>query len=77
MAILETIANHDKAVKKRLTSFHNAKYTSKIIQSEVLDCLADMDRTEITEEVKNSEVFSIMADETKDVKKKRNRPVWC
>lgn len=29
-----------------------------------------MVRTEITEEVKNSEVFSIMADETKDVKKK-------
>ncbi|KAF3837723.1 hypothetical protein F7725_009491 [Dissostichus mawsoni] len=29
-----------------------------------------MVRSEITEEVKNSEVFSIMADETKDVKKK-------
>ncbi|KAF3853893.1 hypothetical protein F7725_014581 [Dissostichus mawsoni] len=70
MTILETIANHDKAVKKRLTSIHNAKYTSKTIQNEVLGCLADMVRSEITEEVKNSEVFSIMADETKDVKKK-------
>lgn len=59
-----------KLSKKRLTSFHNAKYTSKIIQNEVLDCLAEMVRTEITEEVKNSEVFSIMADETKDLKKK-------
>ncbi|KAF3843310.1 hypothetical protein F7725_002159 [Dissostichus mawsoni] len=66
MAILETIANHDKAVKKRLTSIHNAKYTSEIIQNEVLCCLADMVRSEITEEVKNSEVFSIMADETKE-----------
>ncbi|KAF3853702.1 hypothetical protein F7725_014390, partial [Dissostichus mawsoni] len=36
MTILETIANHDKAVKKRLTSIHNAKYTSKTIQNEVL-----------------------------------------
>ncbi|KAL6481128.1 hypothetical protein MHYP_G00092080 [Metynnis hypsauchen] len=69
-AILDTIANHNKAVKKRLASNHNAKYTSKIIQNEVLDCLADMVRTEITEKVKNSEVFSIVADETKDVKKK-------
>ncbi|XP_034093931.1 zinc finger MYM-type protein 1-like [Gymnodraco acuticeps] len=70
MTILETIANHDKAVKERLTSIHNAKYTSKTIQNEVLGCLADMVRSEITEEVKNSEVFSIMADETKYVKKK-------
>ncbi|XP_076841026.1 zinc finger MYM-type protein 1-like [Brachyhypopomus gauderio] len=69
-AILDIIANHNKSVKKRLASNHNAKYTSKIIQNEVLDCLADMVRTEITEEVKNSEVFSIVADETKDVKKK-------
>lgn len=69
MAILETVAHHDKAVEKRLTSIHNAKYTSKTIQNEILSCLADMVRNEITEEVKTSEVFSIMADETKDVKK--------
>ncbi len=70
MAILETVAKHDKTVQKRLTSIHNAKYTSKGIQNEVLGCLADMVRTKIIEEVKNSEVYSIMADETKDVKKK-------
>lgn len=33
MAILETIANHDKAVKKGLTFFHNAKYMDKQIIS--------------------------------------------
>lgn len=70
MAILETIAKHDTTVKKRLTSIHNAKYTSKGIQNEVLSCLADMVRTKMIEEVKDSEAFSIMADETKDVKKK-------
>ena len=64
--ILSTVANHDPLVKRRLTSIHNAKYTSKIIQNEVLGCLAEMVRSEIIEEVKNSEVFSIMADETKD-----------
>uniref|UniRef100_A0A3B5BCP2 DUF4371 domain-containing protein n=1 Tax=Stegastes partitus TaxID=144197 RepID=A0A3B5BCP2_9TELE len=59
-AILETIANHDNVVKKRLTSINNAKYTSKVIQNEVLSCLADMD----------SEVIGILADETKDEKGK-------
>nr|XP_054594234.1 zinc finger MYM-type protein 1-like [Nothobranchius furzeri] len=67
--ILEMVANHDPAVKRRLTSIHNAKYTSKIIQNEVLDCLAEMVRSEIIEEVKSSQYFSIMADETKDVSK--------
>ncbi len=57
------IAKRDKTVKKRLHSIHNAKYTSKAIQNEVLSCLADMVRTKIIEEVKQSKVFSIMADE--------------
>ena len=67
--ILSTVANHDPLVKRRLTSINNAKYTSKIIQNEVLGCLAEKVCSEIIEEVKNSEVFSIMADETKDVSK--------
>lgn len=48
-----------------MTTIHNAKYTSKIIQNDVLDCLAEMVRSEIIEDVKD-----IMADETKDVSKK-------
>ncbi|KAJ4939828.1 hypothetical protein JOQ06_029264 [Pogonophryne albipinna] len=59
MTILETIANHDKAVKKRLTSIHNAKYTSKTIQNEVLGCLADMSGT--TSMVLSRRVFSILS----------------
>eukprot|EP00063_Salmo_salar_P015180 XP_013990015.1 PREDICTED: zinc finger MYM-type protein 1-like [Salmo salar] len=55
MAILETIAKHDTTVKKRLTSIHKAKYTSKGIQNEVLSCLADMVPTKMIEEVKDSE----------------------
>lgn len=68
--ILDLVANHDLVVKRRLTSIHNAKYTSKVIQNEVLDCLAEMVRSEIIKEVKDSEYFSVMADETKDVSKK-------
>lgn len=58
-----------KLLKTKLTSVHNAKYTCKIIQNEALDCLADMVRSEIIDEVKNSEVFSTVADEMKDIKK--------
>ncbi|KAK0143096.1 Zinc finger MYM-type protein 1 [Merluccius polli] len=68
--ILDVVASHDAVVKHRLTTIHNAKYTSKIIQNEVLDCLAEMVRSEIIDEVKDGEFFSIMADETKDVSKK-------
>lgn len=67
--ILDIVANHDAVVKHRLTSIHNAKYTSCTIQNEVLECMADMIRSEIIEEVKQSETFSVMADETKDVSK--------
>lgn len=35
MAVLQTRVYHDKAVKTRLTSFHDAKYTNKTIQNEV------------------------------------------
>ena len=42
-------------------------FTSKIIQKEVLGCLVEMVQSEMIEEVKNSDVFHIMADETKDV----------
>lgn len=55
--ILNTVVNHDPLVKRRLINIHNAKYTTKIIQNEVLGCLAEMVWSEITEEVKYSEVF--------------------
>ncbi len=44
----------------------NAKYTSNTIQNEILACLAGMVRDEILE-VKQ---FAVIADETKDLKKK-------
>lgn len=70
LAILDAIGNHDPLVKKKLTGSPNAKYTSHQIQNEILDTLAEMVRSSIINEVKESGVFSIMADETKDTKKK-------
>lgn len=70
LAILDMIAKHDPVVKKKMTGPRNAKYTSHQIQNEILDTLAEMVRASIINEVKESEVFSLMADETKDLKKK-------
>lgn len=47
----------------------NAKYTSSLIQNKILQCLADMVKEEIIKEVKESAQFSVLVDETKDVKK--------
>ncbi|KAL6490177.1 hypothetical protein MHYP_G00005220 [Metynnis hypsauchen] len=70
LAILEEIAKHDSFLEKRMKAHGNAKYTSKTIQNEMLECLAEMVQEEIIREVKQSEVFSIIADETKDLQKK-------
>lgn len=47
--ILETVPNRDAAVKRRLTTIHDTKYTSTIIRKEVLDCLAEVVHSEIVE----------------------------
>lgn len=63
------LANHNTVVKKKLKT-GNAKYTSHQIQNEMLDTLAEMVHSTIISEVKESQVFALMADETRDVKKK-------
>uniref|UniRef100_A0A6Q2XCH7 TTF-type domain-containing protein n=1 Tax=Esox lucius TaxID=8010 RepID=A0A6Q2XCH7_ESOLU len=70
LEILNLIGDHDPTVKKKLAGPQNAKYTSHHIQNEILDTLAEMVCVSIINEVKESEVFAIMADETKDTKKK-------
>lgn len=64
MAILYAIGNRDPIVTKKLTGACNAKYTSHQIQNEILDTLAEMIRSSIINEVKESEVFALTADET-------------
>lgn len=70
LTILEEIAKHDPLIEKRMNACGNAKYTSHQIQNKVLEGLAEMVQSEIIREVKESEVFSVIADETKDLKKK-------
>lgn len=68
MAILELIAKYDPLVKQKM-GHSNAKYSSNHIQNEILEVLAVMVRKDIIEEVKQSGALSILADETKDLKK--------
>lgn len=70
LAILNTIAKHNPVIEKRMKAHGNAKYTSKNIQNQILETLAEMVQEEIINEVKESEVFSVIADETKDLQKK-------
>ena len=71
LSMLDLLSNHDPIIKKRLEQqAKNAKYTSKTIQNEILECLAAMVKEEIIQEVKTSKQFSVIVDETKDVQKK-------
>lgn len=74
LEILEMIAKHDPVVDKKMKGAQNAKYTSSGIQNEIFDCLANMVREEIIQEVKESAVFSVIADEI-DLKK-RSSSLW-
>lgn len=70
LSIIELVGKHDKLVERKMTGQRNATYLSHGTQNEVLDCLAEMVRKTIISEVAQSEAFSIMVDETKDVSKK-------
>ena len=62
LTILEEIAKHDPLIEKRMNACGNGKCTSHQIQNEVLEGLAEMVQSEIAREVKESEVFSVIAD---------------
>jgi hypothetical protein len=70
LTILDMIAKTDPVIQKKMTGPRNAKYTSHHIQNEILDTLAEIRSSSIINEVKEGKVFSLMADETKDLKKR-------
>ncbi len=67
---MDLIAKHSPLIDKKLKAVGNAKYTSNTIQNEILECLSDMVRESIISEVKENKYFSIIVDETRDLKKK-------
>ena len=67
---MELVANHDDIIKKKLQSGpHHALYTSPEIQNNILAIMADLVRNKITSPIKESQMFSLLVDETKDISK--------
>ena len=71
-ALMSLIARHDPVVKDRLSDGpRNAQYISPNIQNALLQIMDDKVQSAICNEVKNTEVFTLIADETnKDLGKK-------
>ena len=71
LEILSLIAKHDPIVQHRLRDGpNNALYTSADIQNELLGVMASMVRESICNKIRKAEVYSVLADKTKDRSKK-------
>lgn len=76
--LLQLVSGHDEVIRKRLQEGpQNAKYTSPEIQNEMMKILAQMVREEILLEISESEQFSILVDETKDIRKTEQLSLVC
>ena len=68
--ILNLVAKHDEVVSSRLSHLpRNAIYTSPKVQNDLLHIMAGIVHKEIALAVQNAGVFSILADESKDISK--------
>lgn len=59
-------------VAKTMTAKGNTKYTSNTVSNETLQCFDSMVQGSIAKEEKDSGVFSITVDESKDPEKKKS-----
>ena len=65
------MAKHDPVVQKKLTQgLRNATYISADIQNDMLDVMVEAIRNKITADINKADIYSIMADETRDCSKK-------
>jgi len=68
--ILQFATKHDPVIANRIKNGpKNEKYNSSSIQNEMIETLSHMVLDEIVENVQRARVFTIQADETKDVRK--------
>ena len=68
MELVSLIEDFNDDFKKKLRSVpKNAKYTSGQIQNEMISTLSCMVRRKISDEVRQSDHFSLMVDESKDI----------
>ncbi|XP_065917551.1 zinc finger MYM-type protein 1-like [Dysidea avara] len=69
LEMFELIAKHDPVVRKRMAITKSAKYTSPMIQNEILGCMGDIVQAKICADVKKAGMYSILADEARDCSK--------
>ena len=70
LAFLELISEYDPVVHVRLTDgANNAKYTQHSIQDDILRSAAALVTEDIVREINEAGMFSLQADETKDLAK--------
>ena len=69
--ILELLASVMPELGRKFRSLpNNAKYTSKVVQNDLLKAAADVVLKQIIDEIKDAEGFAVIADEARDVSKK-------
>lgn len=69
--ILALVAKHDPVIEQKLAyGPKNAMYTSPTIQNTLLKIMGDLIRNKICDSVRKAGFYSILADETKDLRKK-------
>ena len=70
LEIMSLLAKHGPVIKHKLSDGpRNALYTSADIQKQLLNTMACMLRESICNKIRKVEVFSVLADETKDSSK--------
>ena len=65
--LVNFVSSIDAALKEHLDNATVFKGTSKTVQNELLHCMLEVCRENISEEIKNAHYLAVMADETTDV----------
>lgn len=70
LELLTLLSKHNEVLYKKLKlGPKNAKYTHHTIQNEILEIASNLILSKISSQVKKAKYFSVMADETKDIRK--------
>eukprot|EP00112_Aurelia_sp_Birch-Aquarium-sp1_P022749 Seg652.9 transcript_id=Seg652.9/GoldUCD/mRNA.D3Y31 product="Zinc finger MYM-type protein 1" protein_id=Seg652.9/GoldUCD/D3Y31 len=71
LAILALLAKHNPIIAEKIRlGPKNAKYTHHSVQNAILDIMKEMVLEQIKEELHEAKFFTVLADESKDVRKK-------
>eukprot|EP00732_Lithocolla_globosa_P001241 Lithocolla_globosa_v1_NODE_583_length_3681_cov_15.345284.p1 type:complete len:543 gc:universal NODE_583_length_3681_cov_15.345284:3050-1422(-) len=70
LEVLTLLSKHDEIISRKLQGPQNGTYTSAEIQNELIEIMAEMVTEEICEEIREAGCFSVLMDESRDVRKK-------